>query len=111
MKEQIVSLYTQNPKEYSPEDRALFDAFIEALNQGKIRACEPRDGLWFTNVWVKQGILLGFRMGKLAALPHSSFKDYYDKDTLAEKRFSLKIKCASFLVALLPETDATSQPM
>lgn len=90
MKEQIISLYEQNPKEYASEHTELYNRFLEALNSGSIRACEPTSNGWITNAWVKQGILIGFRMGKLTALPHSSFKDYYDKDTLAEKRFSLE---------------------
>ena len=89
MKDKITSLYQSRPQEYTSEDRALFDSFVDALNQGSIRACEPTPVGWITNAWVKQGILLGFRMGKLAAMPHSSHKQFYDKDTLPEKRFTL----------------------
>ena len=34
--------------------------------RGEIRAAEKIDGIWRTNAWVKQGILLGFRLGELA---------------------------------------------
>ena len=40
-----------------------FQAFREALSQGEVRAAEKRDGRWQVNVWVKEGILLGFRLG------------------------------------------------
>lgn len=89
MKDAIQALYEARPEVYTQADRELFDAFIESLNRGDIRSCEPTETGWKTNSWVKQGILLGFRMGKLAALPFTQYKDYYDKDTLAEKCFKL----------------------
>jgi len=89
MKEMIQALFEARPQTYSPADRELFESFIEALNRGQIRSCEPSGSGWQINAWVKQGILLGFRMGILAALPFTAHKDFYDKDTLAEKRFSL----------------------
>ncbi|HPV14729.1 MAG TPA: 2,3,4,5-tetrahydropyridine-2,6-dicarboxylate N-succinyltransferase [Candidatus Cloacimonadota bacterium] len=90
MKDKIISLYQQGSNEFTSEDRALFDSFVDALNQGSIRACEPTEAGWITNGWVKQGILLGFRMGKLAAMPLSSNKEFYEKDTMPEKRFTLQ---------------------
>ena len=38
------------------------------LTQGKIRAAEKVDGQWVVNAWVKQGILLGFRLGELSEM-------------------------------------------
>ena len=52
-------------------DAAALDAFLElrdALEAGGVRAAEPdRDSAsgWRVNAWVKQGILLGFRLGQL----------------------------------------------
>src|SRR4051794_34379685 len=46
--------------------RSAFSGFREALTSGKIRAAEKLGDTWRTNVWVKQGILLGFRLGELA---------------------------------------------
>lgn len=89
MRDRITALYEARPELYTQADRQLFDSFIEALNRGEIRSCEPTGDGWSINAWVKQGILLGFRMGKLAALPHTDNKEFYDKDTLAEKSFSL----------------------
>ncbi|NLK50092.1 MAG: 2,3,4,5-tetrahydropyridine-2,6-dicarboxylate N-succinyltransferase [Candidatus Cloacimonetes bacterium] len=90
MKEQIVSLFEAAPSSYSPRDRALFDSFIDALNSGEVRCAQPGPEGWTVNTWVKQGILIGFRMGHLAVLPHTSHKDYFDKDTLAERIFKLE---------------------
>ena len=46
----------------------VFRRFKLALNRGEIRAAEPDPASpsgWRVNAWVKQGILLGFRMGKI----------------------------------------------
>ena len=36
------------------------DEVIEALDVGRLRVCELRDGAWSTNAWVKRAILLYF---------------------------------------------------
>jgi 2,3,4,5-tetrahydropyridine-2-carboxylate N-succinyltransferase len=49
-------------------DEALIAALIDALESGQARAAEPDPSSstgWRVNAWVKQGILLGFRLGKL----------------------------------------------
>ncbi|MDP2174183.1 MAG: 2,3,4,5-tetrahydropyridine-2,6-dicarboxylate N-succinyltransferase [Candidatus Cloacimonadaceae bacterium] len=90
MKDAIISLYNEKPAQYTSAHRTLFDEFIEALNTGAIRACEPSESGWQVNQWIKMGILLGFRIGVLSALPWSTEKVFFDKDTLREKRFSLE---------------------
>ena len=67
------------------EESAALEAFkaLKAeLNAGRVRAAErSADGRWRANAWVKAGILLGFRLGKVGpALPGSPFP-FYDKDT------------------------------
>ena len=47
--------------ERNPEARRTFLNFRDELTKGAIRAAENIDGQWVVNVWVKQGILLGFR--------------------------------------------------
>jgi 2,3,4,5-tetrahydropyridine-2-carboxylate N-succinyltransferase len=42
-----------------------FAELVAALEQGSVRAAEPVDGGWRVNAWVKQGILLGFRVGQV----------------------------------------------
>src|SRR5215467_11544157 len=69
--------------------RALFLEFRDALTQGRIRAAEKtRDG-WRVNVWVKQGILLGFRLGEPAQMGTSECLSFVDKDTFPARRFSV----------------------
>ena len=39
---------------------STLDAFLDALENGEVRAAEKRDGSWEANEWVKQAILLNF---------------------------------------------------
>jgi 2,3,4,5-tetrahydropyridine-2-carboxylate N-succinyltransferase len=83
LRERIEALHAQSKTEFTAADFALFAEFKAALNRGEIRAAE-RDaaGRWRTNAWVKQGILLGFRMGALADMsPKDRSLVFYDKDT------------------------------
>ena len=59
-----------------------FHALKVGLNSGEIRAAERgRDGSWQANAWVKAGILLGFRLGRLAPAATGGPFSFYDKDT------------------------------
>ncbi len=64
------------------EALAAFAALRAALNAGEVRAAEPAAQGWRTNAWVKQGILLGFRLGQLTEYPPAGPLRYCDKDTL-----------------------------
>jgi 2,3,4,5-tetrahydropyridine-2,6-dicarboxylate N-succinyltransferase len=66
------------------EAKALraFDALKQLLNSGTVRAAEPSpDGSWRVNPWVKSGILLGFRLGRVTQVLTSGPFPYFDKDT------------------------------
>jgi 2,3,4,5-tetrahydropyridine-2-carboxylate N-succinyltransferase len=65
----------------------VFGDFRAALTRGEIRAAEKRDGRWQTNTWVKQGILLGFRLGELAEMGDPATLSFVDKDTFPARRF------------------------
>jgi len=69
--------------------RKTFLEFREQLTQGKIRAAEKIDGRWRVNVWVKQGILLGFRLGELSQMGNDSLS-FVDKDTFPIRRFAIE---------------------
>jgi len=60
----------------------VFAEFKTQLNRGEVRAAERRpEGNWSVNRWVKQGILLGFRMGQLVDMSSSPTLRFFDKDT------------------------------
>jgi 2,3,4,5-tetrahydropyridine-2,6-dicarboxylate N-succinyltransferase len=72
-----------------PEAMAAFDELRSALERGEIRAAEPdpeSSTRWRVNAWVKQGILLGFRLGHLAASGDSL--PFVDKHTYPVRRFA-----------------------
>src|SRR2546430_13731080 len=82
LREEIEQLAARSGSEFSVKDRALFDEFKTQLNRGEIRAAERQaDGSWRVNAWVKQGILVGFRMGRLIEMSPSSSLRFFDKDT------------------------------
>ena len=70
------------PSGEEPKALAAFEALKTELNAGSVRAAEPGpDGSWRVNVWVKAGILLGFRLGRIAPAAVGSPFPFYDKDT------------------------------
>jgi len=81
LQEQIKELVEKS--DFTADDREVFESFKQALRKGEIRAAEKdSDGNWHTNAWVKQGILLGFRMGGMIDMSKDggSFK-FFDKET------------------------------
>jgi 2,3,4,5-tetrahydropyridine-2-carboxylate N-succinyltransferase len=69
----------------------LFLEFRSALEHGQIRAACPDPASptgWKVNVWVKQGILLGFRLGVLEDLPSAGFS-FVDKSTFPPRRITI----------------------
>jgi 2,3,4,5-tetrahydropyridine-2,6-dicarboxylate N-succinyltransferase len=76
--------------EHIPEARQTFMEFRDQLTQGKVRAAEKTDGEWVVNVWVKQGILLGFRLGELSKMSEDVSLSFVDKDTFPARRFTVR---------------------
>ena len=73
-----------------PAAMTAFLALRSALERGEVRAAEPAPAAptgWRVNAWVKQGILLGFRLG---ALEESSAGrlSFVDKHTYPARLFS-----------------------
>ncbi len=66
--QQIEELFDHPPEKYGEEQHRLFEEFKNALNCGEVRAAQPdakATNGWRVNLWVKKGILLGFRLGTL----------------------------------------------
>src|SRR5215207_1633268 len=82
LREQIEAIAARQDKEFSREDRAVFDELKRALNRGEVRAAERNaNGKWLVNSWVKQGLLLGFRMGAITDMSTGESFKFFDKDT------------------------------
>jgi 2,3,4,5-tetrahydropyridine-2,6-dicarboxylate N-succinyltransferase len=90
---EIEQLFDSPPRQYTEEHRRTFEAFKAALNRGEARAAEPDAGSktgWRINAWVKKGILLGFRMGKVVDMSVDRLRQpFFDKDTYPVKAVSL----------------------
>lgn len=82
LQERITEAQTSlDDKEARAHARAAFDALITALNAGRVRAAtRSPEGLWTVHSWVKQGILLGFKLGDLQDFSTDRFA-FFDKDT------------------------------
>ena len=78
-------------QEFTSEDREVFEEFRLELRRGAIRsAVRHPDGTWHANTWVKQGILLGFRMGKMTEISKATETfQFFDKDTFPLRPMSL----------------------
>ncbi len=92
----ILEYYFLNPAESGePEQRSLaLAAFLDlrqGLESGQIRSVEPDPKSatgWRVNAWVKQGILLGFRLGELVPSGAGSLS-FIDKNTYPARHFTL----------------------
>jgi 2,3,4,5-tetrahydropyridine-2,6-dicarboxylate N-succinyltransferase len=77
--------------------RAIVEELLQRLESGELRAAErAEDGIWRAIPWVKRGILLGFRVGKLVSsgrvashesAGHAGFS-FVDKDTYPTRAFA-----------------------
>jgi len=74
-------------------DAAAMETFLAlraALESGEVRAASPDSGTetgWRVNPWVKQGILLGFRLGVLESMPAGGLS-FVDKHTYPARQFA-----------------------
>src|SRR5262249_34932136 len=87
----ITTLFEQGGQAPRDEARTLFFQLRDELSLGRVRAAEPDPSSatgWRVNVWVKQGILLGFRFGDIVDMGVAKGRwPFFDKDTLPLKRF------------------------
>jgi 2,3,4,5-tetrahydropyridine-2-carboxylate N-succinyltransferase len=84
----IEELYAREAKEFGDDYLRAFDEFKQALNEGRIRAAEPDPGSptgWKVNTWVKKGVLLGFRIGRVVEMGPADFQ-FRDKHTFPLKQ-------------------------
>jgi 2,3,4,5-tetrahydropyridine-2,6-dicarboxylate N-succinyltransferase len=90
LRAEIERLYAKGslPVEVAGQARQVFQEFHHALTRGQVRAAEKHDGHWRVNTWVKQGILLGFRLGDLEEISSGAFT-FVDKDTFPARRFGV----------------------
>jgi len=85
----ITELFSQGSAASKDAARELFARFRTELAAGHVRAAEPDPASptgWRVNVWVKQGILLGFRFGDVVDMGIGKGRlPFFDEDTLPLK--------------------------
>jgi 2,3,4,5-tetrahydropyridine-2,6-dicarboxylate N-succinyltransferase len=90
---QIEQFFDHPPAQYTEEHRRVFESFKSALNCGEVRAAEPDTASktgWRVNGWVKKGILLGFRMGRVVDMSIDPLRQpFFDKETYPPKALRL----------------------
>ena len=73
-----------------PAALRAFTQLRDELNSGRVRSAEPDAAAslgWRVNSWVKRGILLGFRIGQLAAFGNHDLS-FVDKSTFPARSFT-----------------------
>ena len=63
------------------EARTAVDALMDALTRGAVRSAQKANDEWHAVEWVKAGILLAFRIGRVREFPAAP-APFFDKDTL-----------------------------
>jgi 2,3,4,5-tetrahydropyridine-2,6-dicarboxylate N-succinyltransferase len=93
--EKDIELLFEKEKLTAKESNRAFIVFKELtdlLNKGRVRSAEKKNGVWKANTWVKKGILLGFRIGKLKDVSIDKNFRFFDKHTLKLKPLKLSDK-------------------
>jgi 2,3,4,5-tetrahydropyridine-2,6-dicarboxylate N-succinyltransferase len=87
---EITQLFEQGSSAPRDAARAAFVRLRQELAAGRVRAAEPDAASasgWRVNVWVKQGILLGFRHGDVVDMGVAKGRwNFLDKDTMPLKQ-------------------------
>ena len=96
LEQTIQHFFAEGPAAIGNKDAlAAFHELRDALEAGTLRSAEPDPNSptgWRVNAWVKQGILLGFRLGKLREVNagNGSGFTFVDKDTFPARLFTPK---------------------
>jgi 2,3,4,5-tetrahydropyridine-2-carboxylate N-succinyltransferase len=82
--------YAAGTANSDPDAMTAFLALRSALESGQLRSASPDESAptgWRVNTWVKQGILLGFRLGRLEEFQAGELS-FVDKHTYPARHFS-----------------------
>jgi 2,3,4,5-tetrahydropyridine-2-carboxylate N-succinyltransferase len=89
LREIIDRLYELPPDRIDRDDALKVVAELkEYLNSGDVRAASPAGGSWTVHPWVKKGIILAFRVGRMRGLPQGETFRFFDKDTMDARPMS-----------------------
>jgi 2,3,4,5-tetrahydropyridine-2-carboxylate N-succinyltransferase len=88
---QIAELAAYPPGAALPPDAMVYVAqLLDGLEHGELRAAVPdHEGQWRAVPWVKQGILLAFRVGRIVRMGEDEMFAFFDKNTIPPRRLTL----------------------
>lgn len=64
------------------EDRRCVEAALDGLDAGRLRVAEPSAGGWVVHAWLKQAVLLSFRLADSVPMPGAGGAPVFDKVAL-----------------------------
>jgi len=59
--------------------RAAVATTLDLLDAGSVRVAEKKDGVWVVNTWLKQAVLMSFRLNDNVVMPGSGGTNWFDK--------------------------------
>lgn len=74
----IHQAFTEKTTSFTEELKTAVHSTLSALDEGKVRVCEKKEGKWQVNGWIKEAILLYFRMEKMRPFQAGDF-NFFDK--------------------------------
>jgi 2,3,4,5-tetrahydropyridine-2-carboxylate N-succinyltransferase len=87
--QEIERLLSASAQDARKEGLSVIQELRDGLNRGEFRAAEKTPDGWKTNIWVKRGILLAFKIGVVEDRSIPGDFQFFDKDTLPAKRLSV----------------------
>jgi len=97
--QRIETLASTPPDAALPDDaESVVTQLLSALERGEVRSAErDADGTWRAVPWVKRGILLGFRAGRVVPMPDANGAAsaswptaFFDKHTIPRRAMTLR---------------------
>lgn len=76
----------------SEEEKSAVEELLAGLDSGKFRAAEKSGDSWQVNTWVKKGILLAFRFGRITDQSIDKNFKFFDKHNIPLRQMSLDDK-------------------
>jgi 2,3,4,5-tetrahydropyridine-2-carboxylate N-succinyltransferase len=81
--ESAIEAAWENREKVTPSDnqtRAIVEEVLNALDDGKLRVAEKKNGEWHVNQWLKKAVLLSFRLNDMKSIPGAPGpSDWWDK--------------------------------
>jgi 2,3,4,5-tetrahydropyridine-2-carboxylate N-succinyltransferase len=90
--QRAIEALAADPVQVTGKGGRVVDEVIDALDRGRLRVAEPRDGTWVTNAWIKQAILLYFARRESREIDAGDLR-FFDKLPLKKNFEKLGARC------------------